>query len=149
MSGLSFSSRSCYVLALGHGQHSADARKPRISFCQGKPHCVLWSGEPFLIGNYTVTKKKQKKTTQNIKIHILFHGGSQDREKTESCSRGMRSRNSASWELWFICHMGKKKTASSKGISFPLPKGKFTSVLAEFSKKQGRFKWEKGFIGVP
>lgn len=24
------------MLALGHGQHSADARKPRIFFCQGK-----------------------------------------------------------------------------------------------------------------
>lgn len=45
--------------------------------------------------------------------------------------------------------MGKRKAAGSKGIPFTLPKGKFASVLAGVSKKRGRFKWEKGFMGVP
>lgn len=58
----------------------------------------------------------------------------------------MWSGNSASQELWFICHMGKRKTAGSRGISFPLPKGKFASVIAGFSKKRGRFKGGEGFI---
>jgi len=42
--------------------------------------------------------------------------------------------------------MGKRKTAGSRGISFPLPKGKFASVLAGDSEKQGRFTGGEGFI---
>lgn len=42
--------------------------------------------------------------------------------------------------------MGKRKTAGSKGNSFPLPKGKFASVIAGYSKKRGRFKGGEGFI---
>lgn len=41
---------------------------------------------------------------------------------------------------------GKEENGGSAGISFPLPKGKFASVLAGYWKKRGRFKGGEGFI---